>query len=170
MLTQYTDDHVIHFSIDQAVRNEKCFPDFPKLGSETKHVCNERSTSNRYVIGPDEDETNKVWATFISLLPGFGNDAMANRLEHMNCAGKQEIGVAKEFTFQVCKNGTDNFNLTKTKEADIIMRNGLTSGKNDVQDVADIGLSNENKSGDDAQLKKEISHNLSGKNGFSYVK
>lgn len=61
---------------------------FQKLVPETDMYVTKDRQATDMLLDLMKDETNKVWATFISLLPEFGNDAMANRLEHMSCAGR----------------------------------------------------------------------------------
>lgn len=95
--------------------------------------------------------------------------------------GKCEIAsndVDKEFIFQVCLNGTDNFTLIKTlkrpQEADDILSKGSKSLNYVVQKVANKGLPNGNISGslEDEQIvsREDIVHKCGGKNGFSYLK
>lgn len=91
--------------------------------------------------------------------------------------GKCEIAsndVDKEFTFQVCQNGSDNFTLKRTQEADDILSKGSKSLHYVVQNVANKGLPNGNISGsleDEHILSREdIVHKCGGKNGFSNLK
>ncbi|XP_076105975.1 uncharacterized protein LOC143074376 [Mytilus galloprovincialis] len=91
--------------------------------------------------------------------------------------GKCEItskDVDKEFTFQVCKNGTDHFTLTRPQEADDILSKRSKSHHYVVQNVANKGLPNGNISGslEDEQIlsREDIVHKFGGKNGLSNLK
>ncbi|CAC5400353.1 unnamed protein product [Mytilus coruscus] len=82
---------------------------FQKMVPETKVFEMKDRQSTDILLDLIKDETDKVWDTFISLLPDFGNETMANRLEKMICAGKHEIApndADKEFTFKFARMGT----------------------------------------------------------------
>ncbi|VDI27465.1 Hypothetical predicted protein [Mytilus galloprovincialis] len=241
---------------------------FQKMFPDTKVFEMKDRQPTDILLDLVKGDSDKVWATFISLLQKFGNEAMANRLEKMICAecyrttiindlkniaveidtdlmeetfkgktvpkavldkcistkgelprverakyflqyvllkgemtsafadvlssntkmvlnfspcethgGKCEItskDVDKEFTFQVCKNGTDHFTLTRPQEAEDILSKGSKSHRYGVQNVANKGLPNGNISGslEDEQIlsREDIVHKCGGKNGLSNLK
>lgn len=64
---------------------------FQKMFPDTKVFEMKDRQPTDILLDLVKGDSDKVWATFISLLQKFGNEAMADRLEKMICAGMKIV-------------------------------------------------------------------------------